>query len=99
MQRFYVNSCDWCNLKPVDILHLFLFFVVFDATGKIPSGILLGNAQWLGTYGECVGVSSKQSKTQLPHNRTIQGQYCLMSIGDGSSVPDIQVRELLLIFL
>ena len=29
-----------------------------DAYGIVPPGVLAGNYQWLGDYGECVSVSS-----------------------------------------
>lgn len=67
-----------------------------DATGKFPSGILLGNTQWIGTYGECVGISSEKSKTQrLDNSSAILGGYCLVSIGDdGTPATDPQKLEI-----
>lgn len=65
-----------------------------DAAGKFPSGLLLGNAQWIGTYGECIGTSSEKSKSQKLYNSTVLGEYCLVNIGDGTSTTDLQKVEL-----
>lgn len=65
-----------------------------DASGKVPSGLLLGNAKWIGTYGECVGASSKQSKQ--PENSTVLGEYCLVSIGADTSASALGVGDLLI---
>lgn len=75
---------------------MFLLFVVVDAAGKFPSGLLLGNAQWIGTYGECIGTSSEKSKSQKLYNSTVLGEYCLVNIGDGTSATDLQVGDCLL---
>lgn len=66
-------------------------FSVLDATGKPPSGLLLGNLQWLGQYGECMGVSSADTALNssaffhLDHaQKTIKGHYCTIDIGNVS---------------
>jgi len=30
---------------------------VFDATGKLPPGVVKGNLLWVGNYKECIGTS------------------------------------------
>lgn len=47
---------------------------VFDAWGKIPSGILLGNQYELGNFDECLEVNYKENMS------TFVGQYCLTQI-------------------
>lgn len=58
-----------------------------DASGKFPSGLLLGNVQWIGSYAECVGASSNRSFHSAAGNvsTSIEGNYCLMSIGADSA--------------
>lgn len=41
---------------------------VYDATAKIPSGLLNGNVNQLGDFDECVGIEATDG---------IRGQYCL----------------------
>ena len=41
---------------------------MYDATAKIPSGLLNGNVNQLGDFDECVGVEGKEG---------IRGHYCL----------------------
>lgn len=71
-----------------------------DASGKFPSGLLLGNLQWIGSYTECVGASSNRSFHSAAGNvsSSIEGNYCLMSIGAESattaeSMVSFKVRE------
>lgn len=42
---------------------------MYDATGKLPSGILEGNIYSLGHFDQCLKIKSPDNK--------IQGQYCL----------------------
>jgi len=34
-----------------------MFLTVFDATGKLPPGVVKGNLQWVGNYEECISTS------------------------------------------
>ncbi|XP_075223894.1 nose resistant to fluoxetine protein 6-like [Lycorma delicatula] len=45
---------------------------MYDATGKLGSGVLRGNSAQLGDYDGCVEISESQND--------IQGQYCLASL-------------------
>ncbi|KAG8222733.1 hypothetical protein J437_LFUL008129 [Ladona fulva] len=52
---------------------------VYDASGKVTSGVLRGNVQWLGDDMECFSVASKPSAPEDdPDN--IRGQYCAVRI-------------------
>jgi len=73
-----------------------LFLIVLDASGKLSSGILLGNTLWVGTYSECIGVSSKQSQAQQEDNSTILGEYCLVKIGADAAASGPAVGNLLI---
>ncbi|XP_012252676.2 nose resistant to fluoxetine protein 6-like isoform X2 [Athalia rosae] len=56
---------------------------MFDATAKIPSGILNGNVNQFGDFDECMGVQG---------NEGIQGQYCLayLKLDIDESRPDLK---------
>lgn len=41
---------------------------MYDATAKIPSGLLNGNINQFGDFDECIGIQGSEG---------IQGQYCL----------------------
>lgn len=48
---------------------IFPFYLqVYDATAKIPSGLLNGNVNQFGDFDECIGIRGSEE---------IQGQYCL----------------------
>lgn len=47
---------------------------MFDAWGKIPSGILVGNQYEFGSFDECLGVNYSENRS------TFVGQYCLAQI-------------------
>ena len=66
---------------------ILLLFTVVDSSGKLPSGIFLGNVNWIGTYEECLEVSSEPLQAQQPDNTTVLGKYCLVKIGDGPPAP------------
>jgi len=74
---------------------ILLLLTVVDASGKLPSGILLGNTNWLGMYDECLEISSKQSQAHQQDNITVLGEYCLVNIGDGSPPSDLPVSSVL----
>lgn len=73
----------------------FLSITVQDASAKLPSGSLLANIHWLGMYGECLEISSKQSQTEKLDSSTVLGKYCLVSIGDDTTAEDILVGNVL----
>jgi len=52
---------------------------VFDATGKLPPGILRGNIQWLGNYKECVNASLIPGVNDTRHR--INSHYCPVTFG------------------
>lgn len=56
----------------------FNFFVVHDASAKIPSGLLSGNINQLGDFDECLNVKAP--------NNEFSGKYCLAYVQ--AHVPD-----------
>lgn len=65
------------------------FYLVYDATAKMPSGLLNGNVNQFGDFDECVGVRGKDG---------IQGQYCLatLQLDVDQSRPDLKYLHRLL---
>jgi hypothetical protein len=66
-----------------------LLFVVIDAMGKPPSGIMDFHIHWIGEWGECIDVQAIEY--QNPVNKTgpshpFTGEYCLASIPLGNQV-------------
>lgn len=59
-----------------------LWITVFDAWGKIPSGILVGNHFDFGSFDECLAVNYNEN------NSTFVGQYCMAQI----MLPDQSAR-------
>lgn len=49
------------------MIHFFLLFLVLDALGKPPAGLLSGKIAWLGDYDECIGITAEE----------FNGEYCL----------------------
>ncbi|XP_067206747.1 nose resistant to fluoxetine protein 6-like isoform X2 [Linepithema humile] len=62
---------------------------MYDATAKVPSGLLSGNVNQFGDFDECVGVEGKDG---------IQGQYCLayLQLVVDQSRPDLKYLHRLL---
>ncbi|XP_013412631.1 nose resistant to fluoxetine protein 6 isoform X2 [Lingula anatina] len=61
---------------------------MFDASAKLPSGVLDGNFRWLGSYSECLAVDAYvQYNVTNPDNTTwtaddqFGGQYCTGYVG------------------
>ncbi|XP_043275133.1 nose resistant to fluoxetine protein 6 isoform X2 [Venturia canescens] len=56
---------------------------MFDATAKIPSGLLSGNVNQFGDFDECLGIESDEG---------IRGQYCLayLQLEVDESRPDLK---------
>lgn len=52
--------------------NLLVFPLVYDASAKIPSGILSGNLNQMGDFDECLNVKQP--------NNEFTGKYCLASI-------------------
>ena len=48
-----------------------------DSWGKVPPGILQGNFNWLGSYGECTNLTAK-AKPSTPNGTEskLRGKYC-----------------------
>lgn len=59
-------------------------FKMFDASGKLSSGILEGTAAALGDYDECLNiispVTTRNYSQVLPSDVVIRGQYCMLKI-------------------
>lgn len=62
---------------------------MFDATAKIPSGLLNGNVNQFGDYDECVGIEGSEG---------VRGQYCLayLQLDVDQSRPDLKYLHRLL---
>ncbi|KAG5314333.1 NRF6 protein, partial [Acromyrmex insinuator] len=62
---------------------------MYDATAKVPSGLLSGNVNQFGDFDECVGVEGKNG---------IRGQYCLayLQLDVDQSRPDLKYLHRLL---
>jgi hypothetical protein len=62
---------------------------VYDATAKMPSGLLNGNVNQLGDFDECLGIEGKDG---------IRGQYCLafLQLDIDQSRPDLKYLHRLL---
>ncbi|XP_014475148.1 PREDICTED: nose resistant to fluoxetine protein 6 [Dinoponera quadriceps] len=62
---------------------------MYDATAKVPSGLLSGNVNQFGDFDECVGVEGKDG---------IRGQYCLayLKLDVDQSRPDLKYLHRLL---
>jgi hypothetical protein len=50
-----------------------ILFQVYDASAKLPSGILRGNVNQLGDFDQCLAVTSQDE-------HRIDGKYCLASV-------------------
>ncbi|XP_011298799.1 uncharacterized protein [Fopius arisanus] len=63
---------------------------MLDSSGKMPSGLLRGNANQFGDFDQCLGVSSK---IRLDDKQTlrIQGKYCLASVDIQAITPETKV--------
>jgi hypothetical protein len=53
--------------------NIYFFFQVYDASAKLPSGILRGNVNQLGDFDQCLAVTSQDEPR-------IDGKYCLASV-------------------
>ncbi|CAH2091699.1 unnamed protein product [Euphydryas editha] len=62
---------------------------MLDATAKIPSGLLQGNAIQLGDFDQCLGV---RARVQLDTGSIvkIQGKYCLAMVDVKAEHPDLE---------
>lgn len=41
-----------------------MIFTVFDSWGKLPSGFLLGNIDWPGSYHQCLAIQNDSFRAQ-----------------------------------
>jgi hypothetical protein len=56
----------------------YVAFPVFDASAKLPVGLLAGNTYQLGHFDECLQVGYEEAPTDVvPVPAPVQGQYCL----------------------
>ena len=55
---------------------------MFDATGKLPDGVLLGNTYAWGNWDECLNTTAHYNKTNTLTGETTEhsfsGKYCMM---------------------
>lgn len=49
---------------------------MFDASAKIPSGVLSGNINQLGDFDECLAVEKEYGAS----NEKLYGKYCLANV-------------------
>ena len=76
--RLFINGCKLTNNLP---------FLVLDAFGKLPSGVVQGDFQWIGSYDECNSIRhSPMSHRSGNHSRTIEGKYCMLAVGTVQAV-------------
>lgn len=66
-----ILTCFWLFIIEVSFQFYFQF-AVYDATAKIPSGVLNGNINQYGDFDQCLGVESA--------SKSFRGQYCLARI-------------------
>ena len=74
--------------------------MMFDSTGKLPDGILLGNVNPFGNWDECLNTTGFYNSIHDDAGSSVasfSGKYCLtiMTKGDGEaqSPPDLRVRS------
>ncbi|PRD29311.1 UNVERIFIED_CONTAM: nrf-6 [Trichonephila clavipes] len=54
----------------------YLYFLVVDASGRLPSGTLEGTLTDLGDYDQCLDVVQPKKSKHI----NIQGQYCTLEV-------------------
>ncbi len=59
---------------------------VYDATAKVPSGILSGNINQYGNFDQCLSVNAP--------NKVFQGKYCLAYFQIKITDDDVLVQNL-----
>lgn len=76
-------------VPPLYLILIAFNVLVYDATAKVPSGLLSGNVNQFGDFDECVGVEGKDG---------IRGQYCLayLQLDVDQSRPDLKYLHRLL---
>lgn len=61
-----------------------------DATGKVPTGLLQGNLNWLGSFSECLAIRANGQDEQ----EAFRGQYCTLTFENtGSSTLGTTVSD------
>ena len=71
----------------------FILFSVFDATGKIESGVQKGHFYFIGTYDQCYEARPKVETTYaggLTSARTFGTHFCRADI----NIPDSLIKSL-----
>lgn len=58
-------------------MNFIFYFIVFDAIGKPPTGLLNGNINWLGSYKQCRKIESVSKLDKKPFH----GKYCRTTLG------------------
>lgn len=71
----YASLSGVLNIKITSID--FFINVVFDASSKLPSGVLEGKLQWPGSMDECHAIVSPVSNVT---GRPITGRHCTMGL-------------------
>lgn len=61
--------------KTCNINILFTFISVWDASSKLPTGILSGNLDDLGAFDQCMGIDHSFKGGHF------QGNYCKIKVG------------------
>ena len=61
---------------------------MFDASSKLPNGVLAGATAQLGNFDECLGIHASFDN----HQRPIQGQYCLAKL-EIIDAEDINIQD------
>jgi hypothetical protein len=62
---------------------------VWDASGKLPAGILSGNSHLTGNYDFCLTIK------EHVHGRTIEGQYCTFTLVSSNSTAKSQLKRVI----
>lgn len=76
-------SLSGTGIEVIDrIMSSLVLVPVLDSAGKLPSGVLLGNIAWRGSYEQCVNVTAVMydnitAKTNPRY--PFKGRYCRLS--------------------
>lgn len=70
---------------------------MYDASAKLPSGILQGNVNQYGDFDECLSINAvfknQKSKAESGENSGIQGKYCLVNIDVTATNENIGLQQ------
>ena len=75
-----------------------VIIIVVDAAGKMESGVLVGNMQWLGSFTECQSVQAPSNFTGQSSSTDLlfEGMPCTASMRNRSSDPVSALKTLIL---